>query len=194
MLGVLAIIGVLSVGGIAGYSKAMHKYRINKTIEQITLIAGNIRAFFAPQGNYNGLDYCSTDTPTCILIKKAKLIPEDMWGYNTDGVFNGFYNVFGQNVYIRSSHKAKTHDLKAFEIRYNIEKDYEVCIELLTHDWTAAGIKGIDVSHGPRTSHVTVPVSIDTAADKCSGDLYYIVFFFDVNSNCWNETSGNTCS
>ena len=32
MLGVLAIIGVLSVGGIAGYSKAMMKYRINKKI------------------------------------------------------------------------------------------------------------------------------------------------------------------
>ena len=27
MLGVLAIIGVLSVGGIAGYSRAMMKYR-----------------------------------------------------------------------------------------------------------------------------------------------------------------------
>ena len=34
MLGVLAIIGVLSVGGIAGYSKAMEKYKINKTVEQ----------------------------------------------------------------------------------------------------------------------------------------------------------------
>ena len=30
MLGVLAIIGVLSVGGIAGYSKAMEKFKINK--------------------------------------------------------------------------------------------------------------------------------------------------------------------
>ena len=30
MLGVLAIIGVLSVGGIAGYSKAMFKYKISK--------------------------------------------------------------------------------------------------------------------------------------------------------------------
>ena len=59
MLGVLAIIGVLSVGGIAGYSKAMQKYRINKTIEQITLIAGNIRSFFAPQGNFVGARcYC----------------------------------------------------------------------------------------------------------------------------------------
>ena len=47
MLGVLAIIGVLSVGGIAGYSKAIMKYRINKTIEQITLVAGNVRTFFS---------------------------------------------------------------------------------------------------------------------------------------------------
>ena len=35
MLGVLAIIGVLSVGGIAGYSKAMMKFKINKTIDQM---------------------------------------------------------------------------------------------------------------------------------------------------------------
>ena len=35
MLGVLAIVGVLSVGGIAGYSKAMEKFKINKTIEQV---------------------------------------------------------------------------------------------------------------------------------------------------------------
>ena len=32
MLGVLAIIAVLSVGGIAGYSKAMEKFKVNKTI------------------------------------------------------------------------------------------------------------------------------------------------------------------
>ena len=30
MLGVLAIIGVLSVGAIAGYNKAMTKYKLNK--------------------------------------------------------------------------------------------------------------------------------------------------------------------
>ena len=43
MLGVLAIIGVLSVGGIAGYSKAMEKWKINKTIEEYSmLIAGLI--------------------------------------------------------------------------------------------------------------------------------------------------------
>ena len=36
MLGVLAIIGVLSVGGIAGYSKAMLKYKINNTLDELS--------------------------------------------------------------------------------------------------------------------------------------------------------------
>ena len=36
MLGVLAIIGVLSVGGIAGYSKAMEKWKVNQLISEYT--------------------------------------------------------------------------------------------------------------------------------------------------------------
>ena len=36
MLGVLAIIGVLSIGAIAGYSKAMFKYKMNKTMDIIS--------------------------------------------------------------------------------------------------------------------------------------------------------------
>ena len=38
MLGVLAIIGVLSVGAMTGYSKAMMKYKLNKQTEQINQI------------------------------------------------------------------------------------------------------------------------------------------------------------
>ena len=55
MLGVLAIIGVLSVGGIAGYSKAMEKFKINKTIEQMSMILANTRILYSSQGNYSGL-------------------------------------------------------------------------------------------------------------------------------------------
>ncbi len=36
MLGVLAIIGVLSIGAIAGYSKAMFKYKMNKTLNVVS--------------------------------------------------------------------------------------------------------------------------------------------------------------
>ena len=38
MLGVLAIIAVLSVGGIAGYSKAMEKFKINKAMSEYSLL------------------------------------------------------------------------------------------------------------------------------------------------------------
>ena len=38
MLGVLAIVGVLTVGGIAGYSKAMEKFKINKALDEYTML------------------------------------------------------------------------------------------------------------------------------------------------------------
>ena len=41
MLGVLAIIGVLSTAGIAGYSKAMTSYRANKLADQVQTVVSN---------------------------------------------------------------------------------------------------------------------------------------------------------
>ena len=38
MLGVLAIIAVLSVGGIAGYSKAMEKFKVNKVVYDFNML------------------------------------------------------------------------------------------------------------------------------------------------------------
>lgn len=56
MLGVLAIIGVLSVGGLMAYSMGMSKYRMNKTVDQIQLAITNIRTLYAnTDNNYSGL-------------------------------------------------------------------------------------------------------------------------------------------
>ena len=70
MLGVLAIIGVLSVGGIAGYSKAMSKYRVNKTVDQISHIAANTRILYSSQTSYAGLD-SSTTAGKAIMLSKS---------------------------------------------------------------------------------------------------------------------------
>ena len=43
MLGVLAIIGVLSIGGIAGYTMAMNKYQANEIVNTITQAAVHCR-------------------------------------------------------------------------------------------------------------------------------------------------------
>ncbi|MBQ8671375.1 MAG: hypothetical protein IJ525_02510 [Alphaproteobacteria bacterium] len=188
MLGVLAIIGVLSVGGIAGYSKAMQKYRINKTIEQITLIAGNIRSFFASQGNYDGL--------TDAVIKKAKLVPDEMW----DG--NNIKNVWGMNVYPNATNKSSKGDKKAFYILYVMPNEYDICIEILSYDWTNAGVTFIPLA-GPTTAGVVkAPFSLEKAIDLCTKWMSIPVdkaqpdmgpmFYFDVNDNCIGD-SGNIC-
>jgi len=173
MLGVLAIIGVLSVGGIAGYSKAMQKYRINKTIEQITLIAGNIRTFFAPQGNYNDAwcyyspstgEYTNEngDTEGCPVFKKAKIFPEEMLTLNSDGKITAITNAFGTPVSVEGYKKG-------FYISCFIGDNEEACIELMTHDWSVANVKSISVLTGDGSSgSVQTPVSIDTAVAKCS--------------------------
>ena len=54
MLGVLAIIGVLSVGGIAGYSKAMNKYKTNQTIDVLSQLFSNIILLDDKNMSYNG--------------------------------------------------------------------------------------------------------------------------------------------
>ena len=156
MLGVLAIIGVLSVGGIAGYSKAMMKYKINKAVEQITLIAGNVRTFFAPQRNYEGINDNT-------ILRKAKLIPEEMWNTNN----TGFASVFGYGVQLNTASKSIQGDKQAFTISYGIPFDEGVCIEFLSQDWTDAGIRGV-IASGPYRILVTAPVSVDRAVSECS--------------------------
>ena len=47
ILGILAIIGVLSIGGIVGYSYAMDKYRANVTINDVNLRAVDLMAQIA---------------------------------------------------------------------------------------------------------------------------------------------------
>jgi len=195
MLGVLAIIGVLSVGGIAGYSKAMTKYRINKAIEQITLIAGNVRSFFAPQRSYEGLGSCQSDNDYCKLIKKAKLMPDEMW----DDTAKKFDNVFGYEVDLIAVHKSTSGDNQAFRIRYSIGDNMETCIELLSYDWRVAGAQAIQIGGPGYYRNLKVPVAVDKAVEVCPeaisknqsyrASLPDIFFYFDINLSGteWNS-------
>ena len=63
MLGVLAVIGVLSIGGIAGYSYGMNRWRANETINDVTLRAMDIITQLT-QGNIPTLDAWETTTST----------------------------------------------------------------------------------------------------------------------------------
>ncbi|MBE6455220.1 MAG: hypothetical protein E7014_02055 [Alphaproteobacteria bacterium] len=53
MLGVLAVIGILSVGGIMGYKFAMLKYRVNETVNELNIRTNEIYQYFSVQENEN---------------------------------------------------------------------------------------------------------------------------------------------
>lgn len=135
MLGVLAIIGVLSVGGLAGYSKAMMKYRTNKTINQITHMVTRTRVTFIAQKNYAGLG--NNIPQTGDVLVHTNIIPKDTIIRNRDGkavIPYRFKNPFAGRIYVRVGDKTFQGDQSAFIIRYDsIPK--QACIEIATKPW-----------------------------------------------------------
>lgn len=84
MIGVLAIIGVLSVGAIAGYSSAMMKYKLNKQAQQFTtiinLMSRHTQSF---EGTANG-------TQLLPLFIKMGEIPNEMIKSGNTAIYDVF--------------------------------------------------------------------------------------------------------
>lgn len=153
MLGVLAIIGVLSVGGIAGYSKAMSKYRTNKAIDQATMLITNIRTMFAQQQSY-------ADLNNSRAVNLA-LVPEEMivnpGTSMSDSDTRRLRNVFSGEVVVRNSPidaldasgdtaDAASKGQGAFIVTfYGLSRD--ACIQIATSDWGAGSSSGLVGMH-----------------------------------------------
>ncbi len=79
MLGVLAIIGVLSIGGIAGYTTAMNRYRANEVIDMATKYATVAYTSFQTYGaRHHGNGMPSGNMPSLVQT-----------GLDDDGKING---------------------------------------------------------------------------------------------------------
>ena len=96
MLGVLAIIGVLSVGAIAGYSKAVFKYKLNKHAEQMNTVINAVAR------NVHSFGDLGAATPLTPIFIKMGEIPVEMI---KAGDTNNIYDIFGQTwiIFINSS-------------------------------------------------------------------------------------------
>lgn len=150
MLGVLAIIGVLSVGGISGYSKAMAKFKLTKAQDQITMLLMNIRTAYATSPSYEGL--------TSEMAAEYNIAPNEMVaGAEGSRTLNG---AFGGTVDLGTLGSANTY----FYITMNA-LGKEACRSLLTSDWGADGL--ISVSAGP-TATGTAPT---TGAEACTSSV-----------------------
>ena len=91
MLGVLAIIGVLTVGSIAGYSHAMRRHLLNKQRGQISYILS------AVETNHDKININTPNLPTYFtsILKNFGWIPEEM--IKDDSIY--IYDVFKNQIY-----------------------------------------------------------------------------------------------
>ena len=159
MLGVLAIIGVLSVGGISGYSKAMAKYKLTKAQDQMAMILINIRTAFASAPSYAGLS-----TSNAILMN---VIPGDMLPSGIGKASGSVKNAFGGGV---------TLGVDGGNTQFTIKFDglgKETCASLASSDWGSDGLVKIDVngtSYAYGAANVVLPLPPATAISSCSGN------------------------
>lgn len=180
MLGVLAIIGVLSVGGIAGYSKAMTKFKITKTMDQVSMTVANIRTLYSGQRNYNGL-------ATANALDMG-VVPAEMEGAAANTLVNAF-----QGAVTIGTINYNNQNASAFRISYE-NMGQEACVQLITSDWgsgASSGFIGIQVSaatpagqNAPQFGNTAakgaaawdnmhLPVTPSDAATTCATDSGY---------------------
>ena len=178
MLGVLAIIGVLSVGGIAGYSQAMSKFKVSKTTDQVQTMVTNIRTLFTGQRTYDGLDEKTGYT--------MGVLTDETWdGTNASNAYGGSI-LFGT-----------PNNKKYFSITYN-GLSQDACVRIAMADWgdSSSGLIGLIVSGAEqnepaeattswtanagtgsgtfltssRTESTSVPVILTSAVNACKAD------------------------
>ncbi len=128
MLGVLAIIGVLSVGGIAGYSKAMNKFKTNKVADNVSMLVANIKTLYAQQKTYAGL---TNESAVAMGV-----VPDEL------GTTKDLTNAFNGKVYINTADSTNDDDNKAFNIVFD-GLSREACITLATNDWGSGYSSGL---------------------------------------------------
>ena len=158
MLGVLAIVGVLSAGGIAGYSMAMQSYKTTALIEKINLIATQTRNLYK-KGGYGTDDITKAGTGENSGKTLGTLIDSGKIGA-TDAA-----NPFGGVLTTKGA--TDTFTVTAENV------PAESCVDLLTAEWGSTGVfSGITV--GGAAATLTTANAITT----CKGGNKTIVLTF----------------
>ncbi len=123
MLGVLAIIGVLSVGAIAGYSKAMFKYKLNKQAQQLNTI---INLMSRHTKSFEGMENRTYLLP---IFSKINEIPKEMIRPST----NFIYDVFNTEIILNyQDNQGKFLIMFMYpEISKNSTNNLEICKNII---------------------------------------------------------------
>ena len=157
MLGVLAIVGVLSVGGIAGYTQAMNKFKVTKTTDQIQTLFQNIRTLTASQRNMDLVNNPS-------LMHKLGALTDEMCQTSTC-TKSTLVNPYGGSI-LMGTYDGSTS--KKVYIAYN-DLPSSACVSLATQSWgdSASGLDAIQTKNTAQAAFAstTYPTSKDSAGE-----------------------------
>ena len=158
MLGVLAIIGVLSVGGIAGYSQAMNKFKVTKTTDQIQTMVTNIRTLFAAQKNYSAVS-TSDATKSGVMYSVGVLVDENCPGGGSS--CESPVNPYDGEIILGSMGTNNKH----FYVSYQ-GLPADACVRLATQSWgdSSSGLIAVGAYNAPTA--ITADPTSSTAAGK----------------------------
>ncbi|MBO6282215.1 MAG: prepilin-type N-terminal cleavage/methylation domain-containing protein [Alphaproteobacteria bacterium] len=183
MLCVLSIIGVLTVGAIAGYRRMISKYYANKTAQYITTLVTEIKTAYSQQPSFNGI---SNET-----VMGMGIVPKE-FGTNPSQLRNpygGVVNIFASNLReVPAGTGSEDSDATAILEFGMISR--EVCLQLITQDWASQfGEAVIAIAAGDATktnvTNMTTPISSAGGAYQNKG-LDYI--YLDDNTDYTKKT------
>ena len=184
MLGVLAIVGVLSVGGIAGYSKAMNKFKTNKLVDQISMISTNLRTLYSSQGNYTGLS-------NRVAIATGS-IPSEMYSAKDAATTSDISNSFGGKLMVGPiTVNAATPDDGFYLTTDSVPQ--ASCVSIATTEWgsdAGSGLVGIGITSGTAAAITSVPGAGPAFAK--TGDVTYGLPYNVANASIQCNTGGNS--
>lgn len=180
MLGVLAIVGVLSVGGITGYSTAMNKYKNNKIMNHTYSIISNIHNLKMKKGNVKGLT-----TETAI---KLKVVPEDLVNSDNKTLKHAYNGAIEIDVKEEDGKKPRNYlvTLKSLP--------KQACIDLASKDWGAKKT-AIIVS---KNNSIDIDKLDETDDKECTSDTNVTICYnqqmpiAEITKAC--DCSANTCA
>lgn len=153
MLGVLSVVGMLSLGALNGYAKATAKMKRDKLVYQISELIINIRALYFQQ-----VDFSDINAKTLV---NSGAVPHEMFDPNDRNKSEvPLYNAFGGSVFIFPSNKDESNRKMAFEI-YITGLNHDTCVTMATTDWGQDPASGFISMYIGMDEEITGPLMTD---------------------------------
>ncbi len=162
MLGVLAIIGVITVGGYGLISKTQNNYQINQSLDQLaefSVRVRNIAREYIPEYDNKPGEAGKSDFND--FVYSANAYPETLIKHGVSGKTH-FSTPYGHEltaIYAFCNEKDQCKNYAQYIISFNIsdsDESEELCIQTLTNDWGSVSSNGfLGVVTGGRGDYST---------------------------------------